>query len=143
MKPEVLDKLLVKYEDGRTSLKEEQAIKKHFAKCSDKTEDSYYQRIFSLYKLEQEKEIPELEKPGKPESKLKWLKVAATIIVIIAGTFFYQRYQSQQQLKQQQAQEVFNQTKEVLNLVANKFQQGKSNLILLKNINETKNQYIK
>ena len=141
MKLDELNKLLDKYERAETSLEEERAIKNHFAQQD--SDNSEYQSIFSLYQQEQERAIPELEKPEKPNAKFTWMKIAAVLIVIIAGAFFYQQYQYQQQLKQQQAQKAFDQTKEVLKLVATEFQKGKSNLILLKDINQTKNQFIK
>lgn len=143
MKPDELNNLLEKYERAETSLEEERAIKKHFAQQDSDTDNSEYQSIFSLYQKEQDRVIPELKKPEKSNAKFTWMKIAAVFIMMIAGAYFYQQYQYQQELKQQQAQEAFDQTKEVLKLVATEFQKGKSNLILLKDINQTKDQFIK
>ena len=143
MKPDELNKLLEKYERAETSLEEERALKKYFAQHDSDNEQSEYQSIFSLYQKEQERAIPDLEKPEKPKAKFTWMKIAAVFVMMIAGAYFYQQYQYQQELKQQQAQEAFDQTKEVLKLVATEFQKGKSNLILLKDINQTKDEFIK
>jgi len=143
MKPEDLDKLLEKYERAETSLQEERALKNHFAQQDVENDMQAYQSIFSAYQHEQKRTVPEIKKPEKSQAKFKWMKIAAVLIVIIAAGFIYKQYQYQQELKQQQAQEAFDQTKEVLELVATEFQKGKSNLILLKDINQTKDEFIK
>ena len=71
------------------------------------------------------------------------MKIAAVLVILIASVVFYQQYQHRQELKRQQASEAFDKTKKVLELVATEFQKGKSNLELLKDIDETKNEFIK
>jgi uncharacterized membrane protein YcjF (UPF0283 family) len=141
MKPEELDKLLEKYERAETTLEEERAIKKYFAQQN--SENSEYQSIFSLYQQEQDRAIPEFDKPQKPKVKFTWMKIAAVLVILITSVVFYQQYQHRQELKRQQASEAFEKTKKVLKLVATEFQKGKSNLELLKDIDQTKNEFIK
>ncbi|MDR9400676.1 MAG: hypothetical protein RI558_04580 [Psychroflexus sp.] len=143
MKPEELNKLLDKYERAETSLEEERRIKDHYAQQKPGDEDDEYNSIFALYKQEQNKSIPELSKPKASKTSFTWMKIAAVFVMLLAGAVFYQQYQNQQEIKRQQAREAFDQTKKVLQLVATEFQKGKSNLVLLKDINQTKNEFIK
>lgn len=143
MKPEELYKLLDKYERAETSLEEERKIKDHYAQQKPVDEDDEYNSIFALYKQEQNKSIPELSKPKASKKSFTWMKIAAVFVMLLAGAVFYQQYQNQQEIKRQQAREAFDQTKKVLQLVATEFQKGKSNLVLLKDINQTKNEFIK
>lgn len=143
MKPDELNKLLDKYERAETSIEEERKIKAHYAQDNSADDHDEYNSIFSLYKQEQNKAIPALDKPSKSSSNFTWMKIAAVFVMLIAGAVFYQQYQQQQELKRQQAREAFDQTKKVLQYVATEFKKGKSNLVLLKDINQTKNEFIK
>ena len=143
MKPEELDKLLEKYERAETTLEEERWIKEHFAQNEPANEHDVHKSIFSFYKQEQNSSIPDIERPKRSGSRSTWMKIAAVLVILIASVVFYQQYQHRQELKRQQASEAFDKTKKVLKLVATEFQKGKSNLELLKDIDETKNEFIK
>jgi uncharacterized protein HemX len=143
MKPEELDKLLEKYELAETTLEEERWIKEHFAQNEPANEHDVHKSIFSFYKQEQNSSIPDIERPKGSGSRSTWMKIAAVLVLLIASVVFYQQYQHRQELKRQQASEAFDKTKKVLKLVATEFQKGKSNLELLKDIDQTKNEFIK
>lgn len=143
MKPEELDKLLEKYERAETTLEEERWIKEHFAQNEPANEHDVHKSIFSFYKQEQNSSIPDIERPKGSGSRSTWMKIASVLVILIASVVFYQQYQHRQELKRQQASEAFDKTKKVLKLVATEFQKGKSNLELLKDIDETKNEFIK
>jgi len=143
MKPEELDELLEKFERAETTLEEERRIKAHFTQNESVNEHDVHKSIFSFYAQEQKHSIPDLERPKRSGSRSTWMKIAAILVLLIASVVFYQQYQHRQELKRQLASEAFDKTKKVLELVATEFQKGKSNLELLKDIDETKNEFIK
>lgn len=140
-----IEKLLERYEDGRTSLEEEKSLREYFLKGDVPQHLKPYQLMF-LFSARERKESME-EKPQVHSSKqsFAWASVAA-ILIIALGIFFYNdssRMLNENDLGTISDQELaLEKTKETLNMVSQFMNEGTADLVYLKEFNNTKNKII-
>ncbi|MEW4922543.1 hypothetical protein [Algibacter sp. 2305UL17-15] len=83
-----IEKLLEKYENGETSLKEEQALKSYFSQDNVAPHLEHYKPMFTYFLGNQQEQFTkDLPLKAKKKFDLKWIAVAA-VAVIMLGVYF-------------------------------------------------------
>lgn len=129
-----IERLLEKYDNGETSLKEEQELRDYFAQDNVAPHLEPYRALFQYFaqtKQEQfTKDVPILSK--KRSYIYQWISIAAVILVMF-GIFTQVNDDKMKTLDDLSQDEllVYNQTKEAFNLLSSKFSQGASNVGVL------------
>ncbi len=133
-----IEKLIEKYDNGETTLKEEQQLKDYFSQETVPQHLEVYKSMFQyfLYTHEEQftKDVP--LKSKKTYSLYQWISVAAVAVVML-GIFtqfdVFQTQTSTQTLAGLTPQEraEYEEAKEVLALFSSKFSKGTNNLTAL------------
>ncbi len=114
-----IEKLIEKYDNGETTLKEEQQLKNYFSQETVPPHLEAYKSMFQYFLNTHEeqytKDVP-LE-PRKTYSLYQWISVAA-VAVIMLGVYF--QMSGPTEAEKQEALLAYNQTMEVFNLVSSK-----------------------
>ncbi|RLD29461.1 MAG: hypothetical protein DRI75_03145 [Bacteroidetes bacterium] len=121
-----IEKLLEKYDNGETTLQEEQQLKNYFAQETVEPHLEVYKPMFQYFLKTQEeqftKDIP--LKPSKTYTLYKWISVAA-VAVLMFGIYTQVNNPVQPTNEQLLA---YNQTMDALNLVSSQFKKGNENM---------------
>ncbi len=142
-----IERLIEKYEEGHSSISEENILREYFRKEEVPAHLQSYKLIFAYAAQQREKKMN--EKPpqvGQRSYRFTWASVAA-ILIIALGVFFFFDNQSST-LKQNELGTVTDEemalqkTKETLFMVSQFMNEGTSDLIYLKEFNNTKNKII-
>ena len=135
---------LEKYFEGETNIAEENELRTYFSSTDVAQHLQQYQSLFKYYKAEKEQKI-ELKSPlnlisQTKNRKLKWLSIAASIVVLIgAGTFTFFNYNNSQQQdlgSYDSPEEAFAATQKALNLLSENVNVG---VISVQHIQEFEN----
>jgi len=79
-----IEKLLEKYENGETSLKEEQALKNYFLQENVAPHLEIYKPLFAYFFVnQQEKFTKDVPLPTKKVINYKWISVAAVAVIML------------------------------------------------------------
>ena len=127
-----IEKLLEKYENGETTLNEEQQLKDYFSQETVPQHLEVYKPIFQYFlvtKKEQfTKDVP--LKPKKTYTLYKWISVAA-IAVLMFGVYTNFTGSTESESLTDEELYALNETKKALNLLSSNFNKGTDNLNLL------------
>lgn len=130
-----IEALLEKYDNGETSLKEEQELSAYFSQENVAPHLESYRAIFQYFaNTKQEtftKKVPTVAK--KRSYIYQWIAVAAVIVVMFG---FFTQFDATEQKSSfddltKEQQMAYNQTKEAFDLLATKFNEGASNVSVL------------
>ncbi|WP_127845688.1 hypothetical protein [Psychroflexus aestuariivivens] len=137
-----ISKLLEKYDNGNSTLEEEQHLKTYFTEHDIASEFEVYRPLFAYF--EQAKNLSYHSK-WQPQRKVKmkplWMKVAASFIVILGSVWLFNLYQEQQELKA--AKMAFEETQQALKMISENMNQGLEKLEYVEVFSEQKNKLIK
>ncbi|WP_250434489.1 hypothetical protein [Hanstruepera flava] len=127
-----IEKLLEKYENGETTLQEEQQLKSYFSQETVAPHLEVYKPIFAYF-LVNEKEQFTKDVPLKTKRTFNytWISVAA-VAVLFFGFYFGSPF-SQEPSKEEQ-QMAFNQFKEAMQMVSSNLNKGTSSIGYLESI---------
>ena len=118
-----IEKLIEKYENGETTLKEEQQLKDYFSQETVPPHLEVYKSMFQYFLHTHEeqftKDVP--LKSKKTYSLYQWISVAA-VAVIMLGVYF--QMSGPTELEKQEALLAYNQTMEVFNLMSSNLNKG-------------------
>jgi hypothetical protein len=123
-----IEKLLEKYDNGETTLKEEQQLQAYFAQDDVAPHLESYKVMFQYFnKTKQEHFTKDVPLKSKTYSLYKWISVAAVAVLML--TVFTQ-FDNKKSLNDLNSEELlaYNQTMEALNLVSSKFNKGATSL---------------
>lgn len=140
--------LLEKYEAGETSLAEEKKLREYFKRNEVPDSLKPYQLIFGFSEIENQKSYEKeiLLPSNKQDNRYLWTAIAASVILVV-GLFFFQNKpleMSDSDLGTIQDKEVaLQKSMEALKMVSELMNEGKEDLIYLKEFNNTKNKFIK
>ena len=142
-----IESLLIKYEEGETSLQEEKFLKEYFT--SEETPDHLkeYRALFNFSVKEKEIIYPKEVKIKSGKKSYAFIGIAASIILAI-GVFTFQ-YDEQSSLSESELgtienpEEAFLKTKEALQMVAEVLNNGQEELQYVEEFNNTTSKYIK
>jgi hypothetical protein len=121
-----IEKLLEKYDNGETTIREEQELKTYFAQDEVAPHLESYKTMFQYFKTTKQEDLYTKDVPLKTKKSniYQWISVAA-LLVLSLGIFTTQFGESGPTAEEQLA---YNQAVEVFNLVGSKFNQGESNM---------------
>lgn len=140
--------LLEKYEAGETSLAEEKKLREYFKRNEVPDSLKPYQFIFGFSEIENKKSYErEIELPSnKQDNRYLWTAIAASVILVV-GLFFFQNKPLEMSDSDlgtiQDKEEALQKSMEALKMVSELMNEGKEDLIYLKEFNNTKNKFIK
>jgi|SRR5690606_17322249 len=121
-----IEKLLEKYENGETSLKEEQQLKDYFSQETVPPHLDMYKPLFTYF-LENEQEQFTKDVPLKSKSKFnikyKWISVAA-VAVLMFGFYFGGVFPKEENYTEEDAQTAYNDMVKSLEMVSKHFNKG-------------------
>lgn len=125
-----IEKLLEKYFEATTTVVEEETLRVYFNQEGVASHLEQYQPMFTYFskaKEEQFTKVTSLSEPVKPRRRFnyRWVSVAAAVVLAF-GVYFGNDYR-----EQREAQKVYLQTKEALNLLAVNFNKVNQKVALL------------
>ena len=144
MEQSKIEFILEKYFEGETNIAEENELRTYFSSTDVAQHLQQYQPLFKYYNAEKEQKI-ELKSSlnlisQTKNRKLKWLSIAASIVVLIgAGTFTFFNYNNSQQQdlgSYDSPEEAFAATQKALNLLSENVNVG---VISVQHIQEFEN----
>ena len=140
-----IEKLIEKYDNGETTLKEEQQLKYYFSQETVLPHLEVYKPMFQYFlhthKEQFTKDVP--LKAKKTYSLYQWISVAAVAVVMLGIFTQVDLFPSENQTQTQtlagltpQERVEYEEAKRVLSLVSSKFSQGSENLIALNMVSD-------
>jgi len=141
-----IQKLLERYDEGETSLAEEKLLREYFLKNDVPEHLRSYKLIFGFSALQSENRLESKPAIKSGNKRYAWTSIAAILIVAL-GMFFFNDSSinlNENDLGTISDEELaLQKTKETLNMVSKLMNEGKSDLVYLKEFNNTKNKIIK
>lgn len=145
MELDKIERLLERYDEGETSLAEERMLKEYFLKEDVPEHLRSYQLMFTFSARQAGEKLEETPKIGSKRNWYTWSSIAAILIVAL-GIFFFN--DSSQRLNDSdlgtitEEEIALEKAKETLAMVSQIMNEGKSDLVYLKEFNNTKNKII-
>ncbi|WP_411894495.1 hypothetical protein [Winogradskyella sp. A2] len=126
-----IDKLIEKYNDAETSLKEEAQLRAYFNGDDVAPHVEHYKPLFQYFSKAQEEQYTK-DVPLKPKNRTvfyQWISVAAVAILML-GIFIPNLIGGPKTLAEysQEDQEMYLEAKEALAMLSNNFNQGTTSL---------------
>lgn len=142
-----IEKLLDRYLEGETTLKEEELLANYFQNENIKPEWSIYKDMFGYFEESKNEVNPQDFVPQTKNTKTLFNQIhkyAAVIIIILIGTLFYQQQTSQaKNLGTYDDPEVaLQETKKVFEMISYHLNSPSDEMKYLKTLEDTQNQYI-
>lgn len=131
-----IEKLLEKYENGETSLKEEQVLKNYFQSDNVAPHLEMYKPMFDYFLVnKQEQFTKDVPLKTKKTYMYQWISVAA-VVVFLLGVYFGTSSNTQDLGTYDDPQLAFNAFSESMNLVSKEFNKGASTVGYLEEVNK-------
>jgi len=130
-----IEKLLEKYENGETTLKEEQQLKNYFSQETVAPHLEMYKPMFAYFKVNQQEQFTK-DVPLKTKSifNYKWISVAAVAVLMIG---FYFKSNTQEDLgTYDDPQMAYNEVVKSLAMISTHFNKGTSTVNYLNEMNK-------
>jgi len=142
MELDKVEKLLKKYFEANTTVAEEETLREYFLQEKVAAHLERHKPMFGYFSKAKEerftKQVPlALKTVGSKKSLYRWFSVAAAAVLMF-GIYFGKSYQDEQQLKQQQAEYAYNETKKALDMLAENFGRGTEKVAYLNEFVEAK-----
>jgi hypothetical protein len=140
--------LLEKYDAGETTLNQESALREYFQHNEVPNDLKSYQLIFAFSEKSREQGMErEMQLPDSATgNRYLWTAIAASIILVI-GLFIFQNKPMEMNNNDlgtiQDKEEALQKSMEALKMVSELMNEGKEDLIYLKEFNNTKDKFIK
>lgn len=123
-----IEKLLEKYDNGETTLKEEKQLQAYFAQDDVAPHLESYKVMFQYFnKTKQEHYTKDVPLKPRKYNVYQWISVAAAVVLMFS---VFTKFESKRTLSDLNSEELlaYTQTMEALNLVSSKFNQGATSL---------------
>lgn len=127
-----IEKLLEKYENGETSIKEEQQLKSYFSQETVPPHLEMYKSLFTYF-LQNEQEQFTKDVPLKPRFSFnyKWISVAAVAVLMFGFYFKSTIFPEHEKYSDEEVELAYNQVKNSLELISRQFNKGTTALTYL------------
>lgn len=126
-----IEKLLEKYDNGETTLQEEQELRAYFAQEKVAPHLESYKVMFQYFsKTKQEQFTKDVPLKPKKNNVYKWISIAAVTVLMMTAYFQMNQKTTLDDLSHDELV-AYNETVKALNLVSSKLNQGASSLIVL------------
>ena len=128
-----IEKLLEKYENGETSLKEEQVLKNYFTSDTVAPHLEMYKPMFTYFLGNQQEQFTK-DVPLKTTRKInyKWISVAAVAVLMLG--FYFNQPTDVGTIEDPQL--AFNEVSKALEMISNNFNKGTSTVGYLNEVNK-------
>ena len=139
-----IEKLLEKYDNGETTLQEEQQLKHYFAKETVPPHLDEYKAMFQYFSVTKEEQFTkDVPLKTKTNNLYKWISVAAVVAIMFGGyTQFNKKDKIEEVLNKEQLL-AYNQTVEGLQFLGIAFDKGSEKMktlnLVSSNLNEGAN----
>jgi|DEB0MinimDraft_12_1074336.scaffolds.fasta_scaffold00020_70 hypothetical protein len=133
MRAQEIEILLNKYLDAETSLNEESILRDYFNNNNVEPHLESYKLMFTYFNITERYEKPIF----KTKRNYGWLKIAASIVLLIGLNFGYVAKQNYE------AKVAYDQTEMALNLLANNLNKGVESMTYLGEFNKATNKIFK
>src|SRR5690606_5852581 len=122
-----IEKLLEKYENGDTSLKEEQALKNYFSQETIAPHLEIYKPMFAYFLVNQQEQFTKnVPLPTRKIANYKWISVAAVVVIMLG---IYLKSTLNNDLGTIQDPELaFNEVSKSLEMISKSFNKGTSTI---------------
>ncbi|MBT8273683.1 MAG: hypothetical protein KJO77_07750 [Bacteroidia bacterium] len=135
-----IEKLIEKYENGETTLQEEQQLKHYFTKETVAPHLEVYKPMFVYFSITQNEQFTK-DVPLEPKKTIvlyKWISVAAIAIVML-GVYLSGAFDRQLTPSDLQGEDLiaYNQAMEAFNLLSSNFKKGTDNLSAVNQLSES------
>ncbi len=139
-----IEKLLEKYFEGETTISEEKELKVYFTRENVPPHLENYKSMFEYFSKESTiTATRDLKLSAGKKRKYAWVGIAASI-ALIAGIFLQKTESSTKHLGTYEDPEIaLQETKKILQMVSQYMNEGKQELVYLKEFENTKNKFIK
>lgn len=130
-----IEKLLVKYENGETSLKEERQLKSYFSQENVAPHLEMYKSMFAYFSVNQKEQFTkDVPLKTKRIRNYKWISVAA-VAVLMVGFYFKSNDANKDALGTYEDPEIaYNEVVKSLEMISKKFNKGTSTIGYLNEI---------
>lgn len=132
-----IEKLLEKYENGETSIKEEQQLKSYFSQETVPPHLEVYKPMFTYF-LQNEQEQFTKDVPLKAKSRFninyQWISVAAVAVLMIG--FYFKSTIVPDEPTDEEVQVAYDQMKSSLEMISKSFNKGTASLDYLKEVDK-------
>ena len=130
-----IEKLLEKYENGETSLKEEQVLKNYFSSDTVAPHLEVYKPMFTYFLVNQQEQFTkDVPLKTKRTFNYKWISVAA-VAVLMLGLYFG-TLSSNNLGTYEDPQLAFNEFSKSMEMISTKFNKGASTVSYLNEVNK-------
>ena len=137
-----IKRLLDLYEEGETTLDQEQELNRYFSSGNYDSEFEAYAILFQYFgKASKTKAVSKFKPLKKNDSKF-WLNIAASICIVAGGIWYYQ-YHNQQEQELEKARMAFEKTQNALNLLSMNMNEGLEKLEYVEVFSTQKNKILK
>lgn len=131
-----IEKLLEKYENGETSLKEEQQLKHYFTQGTVAPHLEMYKPMFEYFLVnKQERFTKDVPLKTKRNFNYKWISVAA-VAVLMLGFYFGTSIYGGDLGTYEDPQLAFNEFSKSMEMISEKFNTGASTVSYLNEVNK-------
>ena len=136
-----IEKLLEKYENGETTLKEEETLKKYFSQNAVAPHLEMYKPMFAYFSVNQEEQFTkQLSLKTKQVWNYKWIAIAA-VAVLMFGIYLKKpvlsSYQEYAYGTYNNPEEALNEVMKSLEMISNQFNKGTFTLGYLNEVENT------
>lgn len=136
-----INQLLSLYEEGESTLEQEQELKMYFSSGNYDSDFEAYASLFKFFEKESNVQFKGEAAIEKKSSRYFWINIAASICIVLGGVWFYDYYENQQKLEE--ARLAFETTQNALNLISINMNQGLEKLEYVEVFSQQKNNLIK
>ena len=131
-----IEKLLEKYENGETSLKEEQQLKHYFTQETVAPHLEVYKPMFTYFLVNQQEQFTkDVPLKTKRNFNYKWISVAA-VAVLMLGFYFGTTLRGSDLGTYEDPQLAFNEFSKSMEMISEKFNTGTSTFGYLNEVNK-------
>lgn len=139
-----IEKLVEKYLNAETSLQEEATLKNYFLEGNVAPHLQEYEYLFNYFAIAKDETFTKTIKLEPKKSKkrnLKWLSVAASVVLLLSVFVGKYKYDENQQRKE--AQRIYAQVSKGLELLSSNLQKGENAVATLHTYKNTVNKILK
>jgi len=132
-----IEQLLEKYDNGETTLQEEQQLKNYFSQETVAPHLEMYKPLFTYFALNQQEQFTkDVPLKSKTNNLYKWISVAA-VAVIMLSVYFNQPNLGNDYGTYDDPEMAYNEVKNSLEMISTHFNKGASSINYLNEVENT------
>lgn len=146
MESDKINALLEKYFEGETTIAEENELKKYFSSAVVAPHLQQYQSLFGYYTSETKQKFePKLMLQSSKKSKITWIAVAASVVVLLGvGIYTFNNVSNETTYHElgtyDDPEEAFKETQKALAMLSNNVNVGIESIKYVENYENTRDQ---